>query len=97
KVRVREVGFVAAGNHHRCAVAGADVSQCHQDIDLSTLEAPVMKVELGTFDAQMPAGMQANRLTGAANIGKILVDKQWAVIIVKRAFTTDEVFDFINP
>ena len=55
ELRMAEVRLVASGHHHGGAVAGADIRQGEEDVDLPAVEAAVPVAELGAFHACMPA------------------------------------------
>src|SRR5579862_4591150 len=60
-----EVRFMTAGDHHGSTVAWAYVRERHQDIDLTTLESPIIVPELSALDPRMTAGMKAESAASA--------------------------------
>ena len=87
---------MTSGNHHGAAVAGADIGQRQQDINLSAHETTVEDLELIAFDAAVAARVQSDRLSGLAEVCEVLVDEQRAVVIVEGAFTAHEKLDFFD-
>ena len=88
---------MTSGNHHGAAVAGADIGQRQQDINLSAHETTVEDLELIALDAAVAARVQSDRLSGLAAVCEVLVDEQRAVVIVEGALAADEVLDLLDP
>ena len=95
--RGRKVGLVAAGDHHGAPIARADVGERHQHIDLAVHKVPVVIPELVALTAVMAARMDADRLAGSAQVGKVLVDEEGAVVKIEGAFAADKEFDLLDP
>ena len=70
---------MAAGDEHRRAVAGADVGQGQQDIDLAAAELTVVVAELRADAAFVCARVDAGGRALAPDIGERLVDKEAVV------------------
>ena len=71
---------------------------CHQDVDLAAMKPSVMVAELAASDALMTTGMQADGLSGAADRGEILVDKQPSVKAIEIGLIgANEMGDFVDP
>ena len=96
-VWMREVGFVAAGDDHGCAIALANIGQRHQHIDLAAVEAAVVIAELRALGAFMPAAVQADRLSRPAYAGEALIDEKRSMIVVECARAADECLDLVDP
>ena len=97
KVGVLEISFVTTRDHHRPAVAGAKVGKRQQDVDLSTLKAAIIDLKLGAFGVGMTAGVETNRFAGTTKVGKVFVNKERAVVVIKGTFAADEIFDLLDP
>jgi len=96
-VRMLEIRFVTAGNHHRRAVARPDLAERHQNIDLPAMKLPVVKPELRPFGALVSARMDPDRFTGTPQIGEGFIDEKGAMVRIERFLAAHECFDFFDP
>src|SRR5689334_9894900 len=94
---VIKVRLMAAGDDHRRAVAGANICQCHQNIDLTTLEVSIVIAELCALDPRVPPRMEADSAAGTTYVREVLVNKQRRLVVVECSLTAEEMFHFINP
>ena len=97
EIRMREIGLVAAGDHHGGPVAGPDVRQGHQHVDLAALKTPVVKTELGPLAPRVAAGMQTDGFAGTTQVREIFIDKKRPVGGVESPLAAHESFDLLQP
>ena len=99
RLRVLDVGLVAARHDHRPAVARSDVRQRDQDDDLATMELAGVVAILRADRSNVAAGMHPLRATLAPDRAEALVDEQEAVVGVEvlRIVRSHEMGDLVEP
>src|SRR5690606_14533421 len=78
-----QIGLVAARNDHGGAIARTDIIERNQYVNLAAVEFSGMEAVLGTDGADMAAGVETQRLAGAAHRGETFVDEGRAVVAVE--------------
>ena len=88
---------MAARNQHRTAVAGTNVRECHQGVDLATHEAAAMVAKLVPMNRRKAARVQPDGLARSPEAGETLVDEQRSMMVIESALAADEELDPLDP
>ena len=88
-----EIRLVAAGDDHCAAIAGADVGEGEEDIDLAAAEEPVHDAILVADDCVLATGVDGEETARAPDGGEAFVDEKSADVRVAFAAIAEQAID----